>query len=203
MEDVLAKMDPDKKERLINSALKEFGTRDFSRASTNVIVKEAGISKGLLYHYFESKEALYDYVLKFVFTKTLREMLDNINLEEPDLFERLLQISRHKMKLLAKYPAIVDFTKNVYLQKTYDEMVVYMNDIAPGFIEKVYSNNVDYTLFKEGVDVKKAINIMQWVTEKLSESYAATIYKKENKDIKPLFEEFEQYVFMIKQAFYK
>jgi shikimate kinase len=37
-------MDPEKRERLINAALEEFGNHEFDKASTNVIVKNAGIS---------------------------------------------------------------------------------------------------------------------------------------------------------------
>jgi AcrR family transcriptional regulator len=39
-------LDPAKEERIINSAIKVFGESSFKEASTDEIVKEAGISKG-------------------------------------------------------------------------------------------------------------------------------------------------------------
>lgn len=53
-EELLSEMDPDKRLRLINAAMKEFSENHFDKASTNTIVKEVGISKGLLNHYFKS-----------------------------------------------------------------------------------------------------------------------------------------------------
>ncbi len=45
----------DKQERIINASLAEFARNGYERASTNEIVKEAGISKGSLFVYFNNK----------------------------------------------------------------------------------------------------------------------------------------------------
>ena len=49
----------EKQDRMINAALKLFAENGYRRASTDDKVKEAGISKGLLFHYFISKIGLY------------------------------------------------------------------------------------------------------------------------------------------------
>lgn len=51
-------MEAEKRERVINAALKEF-SKGYMAANTDVIVKEAGISKGMLFHYFGSKRGLF------------------------------------------------------------------------------------------------------------------------------------------------
>ena len=43
----------EKQDRMINAALKAFAVNGYKRASTDEIVKDAGISKGLLFHYFD------------------------------------------------------------------------------------------------------------------------------------------------------
>jgi AcrR family transcriptional regulator len=50
-------MEPEKRERVINAALMEF-RHGFEHTSTDAIVREAGISKGLLYHYFGTNTRL-------------------------------------------------------------------------------------------------------------------------------------------------
>lgn len=45
---------------LLRGALVEFNERGFHGASTRSIAKAAGISSGLLFHYFPSKEAVYE-----------------------------------------------------------------------------------------------------------------------------------------------
>ena len=47
-----------KKELIMNAALEEFAEHGYHASSINKITKRAGVSKGLLYNYFESKEAL-------------------------------------------------------------------------------------------------------------------------------------------------
>lgn len=57
------------KERIINIALEEFAQNGYQSASTNVICKKAKVSKGLLYHYYGSKENLYLSVLRYFIDK--------------------------------------------------------------------------------------------------------------------------------------
>ena len=44
----------EKQDRMINAALKVFALNGYRHASTDDIVREAAISKGLLFHYFEN-----------------------------------------------------------------------------------------------------------------------------------------------------
>lgn len=49
----------EKRELILNSALKIFGRRGFAGTKISDVAKEAKISHGLIYHYFSSKEELY------------------------------------------------------------------------------------------------------------------------------------------------
>lgn len=49
----------DRREQLLELGLRLFGTRAYDEVSIDDIAAEAGISKGLLYHYFGSKRAFY------------------------------------------------------------------------------------------------------------------------------------------------
>ncbi|HET7115517.1 MAG TPA: helix-turn-helix domain-containing protein [Hanamia sp.] len=50
---------------ILEAALKVFAERGYNGSTISMIAEEAGISKGLLYTYFESKEILLDNLLKF------------------------------------------------------------------------------------------------------------------------------------------
>ena len=52
------------KRKILDAALREFGGRGYGEASTNRICRVAGISKGLLFHHFGSKEKLFSAVLE-------------------------------------------------------------------------------------------------------------------------------------------
>ena len=53
-----------KKELILNTALILFAENGFHQTSMEQIAKKAGISKGLTYNYFESKNAILDEILK-------------------------------------------------------------------------------------------------------------------------------------------
>ncbi len=48
----------DRREQIIDAAVRVFAQKGFVRATNKDIAREAGITPGLIYHYFESKEAL-------------------------------------------------------------------------------------------------------------------------------------------------
>ncbi len=48
----------DRREQIMEAALKVFAKKGFSAASNKDIAREARITSGLIYHYFDSKEAL-------------------------------------------------------------------------------------------------------------------------------------------------
>ena len=122
MEEILKKLDTEKRDRIINSALDEFGRNSYDKASTNNIVKNAGISKGLLFHYFKSKKELYDYLEKFVIQKMMDVILEEIDWNEADIFNRIKQIAIIKMGVIAKYPGIETFGKVIYERKSMIEL---------------------------------------------------------------------------------
>jgi len=56
MQEIMPGIEPEKRDRILNAAIEEFASFPFEKASTNHIVAKAGISKGLLFHYFGSKQ---------------------------------------------------------------------------------------------------------------------------------------------------
>ncbi len=48
----------DRREQILDAAMRVFAQKGFTRATNKVIAREAGITPGLIYYYFESKEAV-------------------------------------------------------------------------------------------------------------------------------------------------
>ena len=57
--DKFLKLNPEKKKRILEAAYNEFSRNTYDNASTNRIVKEAGIGKGMLFFYFNTKGFVY------------------------------------------------------------------------------------------------------------------------------------------------
>lgn len=58
----LLDLDKQRRNALLNAALREFTSQGYDNASTNIIAKEAGFSKALMFHYVGSKQELFIYL---------------------------------------------------------------------------------------------------------------------------------------------
>jgi AcrR family transcriptional regulator len=54
----------DRREQILDAAMRIFAQKGFIRATNKDIAREAGITPGLIYHYFESKEAVLKAVIE-------------------------------------------------------------------------------------------------------------------------------------------
>jgi len=199
-------MEPEKRERVINAAMKEF-SKGFKSACTDTIVREAGISKGLLFHYFGTKRGLYNFILQNACEVIHNEYVTLIDVKQMDIIEKLWQMTLLKMDLSYKHPALFDFLATAYaeLQETPDaEATKYFAKTRSDAIEKVLEN-IDESLFKEGIDPKKAANIVLWTlsgysTSQLNTSMSMEDYKKEyDRYLKDL----KEYVEILRKTMYR
>lgn len=55
-------LDQRRRERVLEAAMAEFGRRGYSRASLNVIARQAGVAKGSLFQYFDDKVDFFAHV---------------------------------------------------------------------------------------------------------------------------------------------
>jgi len=204
MDGILKNMDPEKRDRIINAALEEFGKHEFEKASTNTIVKNAGISKGLLFHYFENKKSLLEYLESYVIKTVISTLKEELDWEESDFFNRLKQVALIKGRLTLRYPFMFEFFTNIIEKMDYDALLKYREDFAPGLMEKIYTHNIDYSKFKPEMDMEKTMKIINWVIEKYSLDLLDKLSRtKEPWDYATVNVEFEQYMDILREAFYR
>lgn len=204
IKELLINLDEERKVNIINSAMKEFSRNSFQQASTNIIVKDAGISKGLLFHYFGTKAKLYEYLEYFSMKTVTENIVEKMDWNQEDIFLRLKEISMIKFKLFQKYPYLAEFFLKIYENKTAEEILDSYPDSSLELYSEIYIRNIDYSLFKEGVDVEKAIDIIRWTLEKHNDEFRKKI-KREGLtfDYKTVEQELFQYIDILKDCFYK
>lgn len=197
---------PEKQKQIINAAIKEFVRNGFEKASTNEIVKIANISKGSLFNYFNSKKDLYLYLIEYS-SKAIVNLNEEIDLSETDLFKRIERVALQKFYVQQKYPQAFEFlasTKQEESVEVKDIIKQRLNPIYNQAINKLYKD-IDYSKFREGVDIEKAIEILNW-----------TMFGVGEKGLKELFtfddigrfgekylEEWNVYAELLKYSFYK
>lgn len=190
----------DRQNQIINGALKVFAASTYNQASTFDIAKEAGISKGLIFHYFNNKKELYLYLYKYCVDLVTNELMKNKNSTETDFFEILLHSQRCKCKLMKEHRYIYDFLVKVYLEKDeelVEEIAIYSKPfIADNF--RQFFERIDKSKFREGVDIPLLFQSLQWCADGFMRSALNS-----NRSIDEIDQEFAKVLALYKRNFYK
>jgi AcrR family transcriptional regulator len=81
----------DRREHIIQTAMRVFARKGFMRATNKDIAAEAGITPGLIYHYFKSKEALLEAVIGgYSPIQVIRENPAQMLSQPPEIFLRFI-----------------------------------------------------------------------------------------------------------------
>ncbi|HHV96611.1 MAG TPA: TetR/AcrR family transcriptional regulator [Clostridiaceae bacterium] len=201
----------DKKKRIIEASINEFAKNGYEKASTNSIVKAAGISKGLLFHYFGSKKNLYLYIVDYVSQYLIKKFYEINEKPSPDIFERLLEQGIIKLKLAYEHPLMYELLYKAFVN-TPEEL---KSDIQERYL-KLYAYNAqrfykgfDTSKFREDINPQKAIELIMLFLEGLYSKYINTYrYKKISPEaalaeIEKITGEVREYFDILKKGMYK
>lgn len=170
MNDKFFDLKQEKQDRMINGALKIFSGSGYRHASTDDIVKEAGISKGLLFHYFESKLGLYTFLFDYSTRFMLLEFSREVDRSETDFFELTKQMERARMQVMKLYPYMQRFL-NLGMKETHLEAAAATEEKRTDYREKMraYSMQADYSVFSGVGDFDRIIRLLRYTIDGLTE----------------------------------
>lgn len=89
----------DSKKKIVEAFYILVAEKGYAKASMNDVVKEVNLSKGAIYHHFESKEKLFLEVLKFVFCKDQILIVNMDNIKGEDFREKLIKLGKNYLNL--------------------------------------------------------------------------------------------------------
>ncbi len=200
-------LNSEKQDRILNAALKEFAKKGYQNASTNEIVKEAEISKGLLFHYFNNKKDLYLFLYDYFMEMLLEEIHAKIDWLEQDIFLRYRQVAILKFALFQKYPDAFAFITAAYSEEA-NEVRMDLERRIKELLDQGYTEffaDLDYSKFKDGTDITKTMQIIFWTMEGFAsqlQAKVATIPLDQMK-IEEITAEMDSYSEILKNAFYE
>ena len=175
----------EKQDRMINAALKVFAENGFRRASTDEMVKEAGISKGLLFHYFTSKTGLYEFVYDYSVKYITMEMTSTVNQEESSYFKIKQQVEKAKAEAMRHFPYMQLFLQRAE-QEDAPEALEVMRDAAESLLD-TYDGIYSRVDFKDlqGISSERLVKIVEYTLNGLlaemvgSSGFRSEVYYKE------------------------
>ncbi|MCL1849440.1 MAG: TetR/AcrR family transcriptional regulator [Clostridiales bacterium] len=165
----------DLRERILLAAIEEFGRMPYATASTNAIVQKAGVSKGLLFHYFGNKESLYHACVDYVFGQIWDYIKDRLDFPEADIFSRVRHSLRIKMEFYQAKPVLMELASKLWDSANRPDIEAYIRRLSGAtpadLVSKPTENLTDVSIFilgkdvdqvalSDGIDIEKALDYM-------------------------------------------
>jgi len=202
------KLPEEKKRKITDACIKEFSLGGYMNASTNNIVKEAGISKGALFVYFKNKKDLYLYILDYAIEYYINYMQKRMKNNNPDFFQRILDWAELKIDISTEKPAVYNFFASAF----FNVPEILKEDIEIRY-KKLYETGynlsvegIDWTKLREDIDKQKALELimlsLNGILEKKIKSYKASNDNGYSHRCQS-FQELKEYVDILKKVFYK
>lgn len=200
MNDKFYEIKNEKQERILNAAIKIFALNGYRKASTDVIVKEAGISKGLLFHYFSNKLSLYEYIIDYSVKYMNFEFTSSVNKYEKDFFELQMMMEQAKIRVMKIYPYMQQFLASLkYETDPAAKEVIGENAYALESMLNVIYKQADTSKFQDYVVVPKVVDMIRW----MSDSFLRERQVEGETDSEELIAEFGKYIKMLRAHLYR
>lgn len=198
-------MEEEKRNRLIQVAMQEF-TKGYSLANTDEITRNAGISKGLLFHYFGSKKGLVLFLTRYAIQTVRREYL-KVTFDSQDFLTNIWKVSLVARQLSFQYPVLYRFLGKAAFSFTEVFPEGVPGDLSGGFEEmmrQIYQN-ADRSLFRSDIDVDKACNIVIWTVKGYSDTLLAYGSELDNYQAHydEIEKELEEYLQILRRILYR
>lgn len=202
----LLDLESQRRDAILNAALKEFALRGFDNASTNVIAKEAGISKALMFHYVNSKQELFIFVYDY-FTELIdKEYFAKMDFSEKDIFARLRQSYLLQIDLIKQYPWIFELNK-LSLRTNSDEVNKALGHRAnkkQSSCERQIFDMIDVSKFRACLDIEKCKQFILWANIGFTDQILDDIRNSQtsNLDDQHIITTLDEYFDELRKVFY-
>ncbi|MBU5483956.1 TetR/AcrR family transcriptional regulator [Clostridium sp. MSJ-11] len=159
------------KDKILNAAIVEFGTKNYGNASLNNICNDNNISKGLIYHYYKNKDDLFLTCVKYCFDQFV-DYLQSEEFNQND-FQGIMQ-----KNLDLRYDF---FKENVYLRHIFFNVVLqppmHLKEEIKAIRKKFDNLNIGIYRFalskvtlREGITEEEAMKYF-WILQEMFNGY--------------------------------
>ena len=196
-------LEQEKRERVLNAGYQIFGKHGYRKASTADIAGAAGISKAMLFYYFNSKKELYLDLIREGSNVLLSAITARLEIVSTDFFERVLALSQIKVETLKKHPFLTQFFYSVFGEtdsEVRDEVGVFLAGIDVLRNEMVVLRT-DTGKFKEGISPEIVLEMIMNCALGFFSLRTADDCRPER--IERYMDRFREYLALFKNNFYK
>lgn len=200
METFLA-LPEEKQTRIVEAGFHCFGKMGYKKASAQDIAQLAGISKGMIFHYFGSKKGMYLYLIKLSYDELTQAFQRGFDPAVTDFFDRFLLLTTCKINCLKKHPSLLSFLASLYAETAPEVAAETQELLAQGKQMRTESllYRSDKTKFKDPTYADLTWSLLMGYGER----YASAAITMDTSSLSALQANFEACISMLKQNLYK
>lgn len=124
MNDKFFELSKEKQDRMINGAVRVFAENGYKHASTDDMVKVAGVSKGLWFHYFGNKLGLYEFMCEYVVRYFCMEISTSVDSKEKEYYKIITQMVGAVDRVVKAYPYLPLFIYRLSIENDLDAAAI-------------------------------------------------------------------------------
>ncbi|MFT8411114.1 MAG: TetR/AcrR family transcriptional regulator [Schleiferilactobacillus perolens] len=201
--------DPQKVERILHTAMVIFGQQGFIKSKTDDIATQAGVSKGLIFHYFGNKQSLYIDTYHAAFDRLYTLVDQQVWTDATSLTDMVTRATRYKIKMQLEYPVEFRFLMQAYidtphfpprLQKEMRTMMQRTQEIGNGYIADMMKK----IQLRPGVQMADVLAVVNAVTSSImllaQHAIAANHYTK-IEDLESLIADIDRQLTVVEHGF--
>lgn len=202
------KINPQLQDKIHQAMLEEYSKKGFENASTNCIIKEAGISKGSLFNYMGNKKEQYFSLIDSILKQIINYMRNEITQLPKDFFDQLIYISQVKIRVSLLFPREYKLLIDAYLSDN-EEVKRFMKTKYQMFSSESVSSHfdrLDPELLIDPSMRKHLSEMVFYIISGYTENFMKTRYNKETSmenTITQMTEELSVYFNHLRLAFFK
>lgn len=171
-------IDNSKRDKILEASLDEFAECGYDKASTDKISAKAGVSKGLIFHYFGSKDNLYFIIINKCIDDIFNEF-NKIKFNDSDFISMLTQINKMKYDFFIKNPMHYQIIVNGFynspkkLQKKLEQRYSELKQIGLNIIVDMIKD----LPIKENISVDDILTVLASITNLIENKYLSYFIK--------------------------
>lgn len=149
------KIADDKRERLLHEAAALFAECGFNKADVAELAARAGVSKGSIYNYFESKEDLYLYVCRDGMQRSRQAIYGELD-SDWDIYQQISYIFNQGARFVSNHPEYLILYVNIAsagMERFSNQMSLEVEKYTADHFKRLILRDMEKGLVRRDVDV--------------------------------------------------
>ncbi|MBP8644834.1 MAG: TetR/AcrR family transcriptional regulator [Syntrophobacteraceae bacterium] len=173
-----SKLENDKQQRILDTAIEEFARHGFRQASVNRMVQSLGIAKGSIFQYFGNKEGLFQVIFNYA-VEMVRRSLRQVKQEtaESDFFERIRKSLLAGIFFIERHPRIYQIYLKMIFQEDFPLRTAFLQQVhlfSAEYLKPVVERGLDRGELRRDLDVDMTVFFLDALMDRFLQAYCVS-----------------------------